>query len=333
MYPKICRFILFFSLPALFVGCADDLKDAPEVRLTRFEQDFFALDTSRLAEELPVFVERHPLLAPLFLGELIHDRTNPEETPLEAAHLFLTEPHLHALYDTVQLVYGRADWLERDLRRMFRQYRLYFPDRPIPEVATIISEFATDVFTYGDSLCGIGLDMFLGENFRGYDPEIYPEYIRRQFRQEYIVPRLARALVQHIVGDPPAGGRLIDYMIHHGKAMYIVGKLLPRTSQQLLMGYTREQMDGCLANERESWARLLDQNLLYSTDYRKFQKLISPSPNAPILFDEAPGEIGIWIGWRIVQAWAKRHPDADMRQLLEQRDSQKLLRASRYQPR
>lgn len=330
---KIYRFVFFLFLSALFVRCADDLEDAPELRLTRFEQEFFSLDTSRLAEELPNFIEKHRLMAPLFLGELISDRSNPDETPLEAAYFFLTEPQLRSLYDTVQQVYGRADWLERDLRRMFREYRRYFPDRPVPEVATIISAFATDAFTYGDSLCGIGLDMFLGENFRGYDPEIYPEYIRRQFRQEYMVPRLARALAQHIVGDPPAGGRLIDYMLHMGKAMYITEKLLPRAPQELLMGYTKEQIEGCLANERESWARLLDQNLLYSTDYRKFQKLISPSPNAPILFDEAPGEIGVWIGWRIVKAWAKRHPDADMRQLVEQRDSQKLLRESRYQPR
>lgn len=85
---KIYRFVFFLFLSALFVRCADDLEDAPELRLTRFEQEFFSLDTSRLAEELPNFIEKHRLMAPLFLGELISDRSNPDETPLEAAYFF-----------------------------------------------------------------------------------------------------------------------------------------------------------------------------------------------------------------------------------------------------
>ena len=57
------------------------------------------------------------------------------------------------------------------------------------------------------------------------------------------------------------------------------------------------------------WARLLTQNLLYSTDFGKFKKLVTPSPNAPVVFQEAPGEVGNWLGWQIVKAYVKRHPE------------------------
>ena len=340
---KIIPFLpVALSLAALLPGCGDAAgarAEAPDVshiavdlRLQRFDRDFFALDTAQLETQLPELARRYPELLPLFTVNIIHDQSNPRETPVQAARGFLTAPQVRLLYDTVQLAYGDLAWLERDLTQMFRYYRYYFPDKPVPQVATIVSEFATDAFTYGDSLAGIGLDMFLGEDFPGYNPEIFPSYVRRQFRREYMPVRLARALAQNLTGDL-AGERLIDHMLYNGKQLYLVDLLLPETPDSLKMGYSREDMEGSMANEAEVWARLLEQNLLYSTDFPKFRKLVTPSPNAPIAFTEAPGEIGNWVGWQIVRAYMKRHPNTTMTELLNFTDAQKFLEASRYKPR
>jgi hypothetical protein len=143
--------------------------------------------------------------------------------------------------------------------------------------------------------------------------------------------RLAKALAQNIA-ELPAEQRLLDLMLYNGKILYITDCLLPETPDSLKMGYTAAQMAGCNANEQEAWARLLDQKLLYSTDFQKIRKLINPSPNAPVLFQEAPGEVGNWLGWQIVKAWVKRNPNASMRDLLNFRDAQKFLEAAKYKP-
>jgi len=333
-------FYLHFFLALVFLGtgCFNDGKKAPDVsgidvdiHIQRFDQDLFALDTTRLQDGLDQLAIKYPDMLPLFVGNIIHDQANPNETPVQAVGGFLKSPQVRHLYDTVQQVYGDLRWLERDLTQMFKYYRYYFPEKPVPQVVTMVAEYATDAFTAGDSLCGIGLDMFLGENYPGYNPDYFPSFLRRNFHREYMRVRLAKALAQSQVEAPP-GERLLDKMLHNGKILYISACLLPDTPDSLIMGYTAQQMAGCVANEQEVWARLLDQNLLYSTDFSKTRKLITPSPNAPVVFQEAPGEVGNWMGWQIVEAYMKRNPKTSIAQLLNFRDAQKFLAAAKYKP-
>lgn len=333
--------VLLVALSILNSCRSDTSKDAPdvsgiqlEIKIRRFDQDLFALDTGNIEAGIQQLTEKYPDMLPLFAVNIIHDMTNPNETPVQAVRGFLGAPEVRRLYDTVQQVYGDLRWLERDLTQMFKYYKYYFPEKPAPEVTAIISEYATDAFTAGDSLCGIGLDMFLGENYPAYfaSENTSPAYIRRQFRKEYMALRLAKAIAQNLADAPP-GERLLDQMLHNGKMLYIVDCLLPEVADSLKMGYTREQMEGSYANEQGVWARILEQNLLYSTDAKKLHKLVTPSPNAPVVFQEAPGEIGNWIGWQIVEAYMKRYPKTTMQELLNFQDAQKFLELSKYKPR
>ncbi|MCC7466039.1 MAG: hypothetical protein IT261_07210 [Saprospiraceae bacterium] len=324
---------------SIFSACSND-NDIPrpdisgvkiDFKLDRFEQDIFALDTTRLQEGMQQLLGKYPTMMPLFCNEIIHDQSNPNETPREALGSFLSTSQIRFLYDTVQQVYGNLDWLEKDLTQMFRYYKYYFPEKPTPQVVTMISEYATDAFTAGDSLCGIGLDLFLGEAYPGYDPDVFPYFLRRQFNKEYIPVRLAKAVAQNC-SDGPSGQRLLDIMLSNGKELYLVDCLLPDVPDSLKMGYTRAQMEGCYANEAEVWARLLSEKLLYSTDFDKIRKLVTPSPNAPVVFQEAPGEIGNWVGLRIVKAYMKRYPQTTMQELFRMTDSQKFLEMAKYKP-
>lgn len=337
------RFLKYFTLVltlfALYSCGNSNGENAPDVskidvtlKIDRFEQDLFGIDTMRLTEEMERMSAKYPELFPLFTETIIHDQMNPKETPEMALSGFLRSSRIRQLNDTVQQVYGNIAPLEKELNQLFRYYKYYFPEKPTPRVATIISEFGVDAFTCGDQLCGIGLDMFLGENYPGYSPDIFPAYLRRQFNEKYISVRLAKALVQNTFGETPPGKSLLDMMLYNGKMLYMVDKLLPGTPDSMIMGYTTEQMEGCVANEQAVWARILDQKLLYSTNFGEFRKLVTPSPNAPVVFQEAPGEIGNWIGWQIVKSWVKRNPNAGMKELISLTDAQKFLETARYKP-
>jgi len=303
-----------------------------KVQIRRFEQDLFALDTANLQMGADKLALQYPTMMPLFTNNLIHDQTNPAETPIQALSGFLKAPQIRALNDSVQKAYPDLRWLEKDLNRLFQFYKYYFPAKPTPEVVTFISEYATDAFTASDSLCGIGLDLFLGENYSGYNPEVFPAFIRRQFKPNYICVRLAKALAQNLMPPPPSERRLLDLMLYHGKLLYLTDCLLPETPDSMKMGYTQLQMEGCYANEKEVWARMLDQNLLYSADYTKIRKLVEPSPNAPAVFQEAPGEIGNWVGWQIIKSYMKRNPNTTIDELLNFKDAQKFLELAKYKP-
>lgn len=329
--------VTVFSFMLTACGNDDDIPrpDISDVKinfkLDRFEQDIFSLDTTQLQLGMQTLLGKYPTMLPLFCNEIIHDQTNPKETPREALAAFLSTPQIRFLYDTVQQVYGDLNWLEKDLTKMFRYYKYYFPEKPTPQIVTMISEYATDAFTAGDSLCGIGLDLFLGETYPGYDPDVFPFFMRRQFTKEYIQIRLAKAVAQNS-SNGPSGQRLMDIMLHNGKELYLVDCLLPDVPDSLKMGYTRAQMEGCYANEAEVWARLLSEKLLYSSDFDKIRKLVTPSPNAPVVFQEAPGEIGNWVGLRIVKAYMKRYPKTTMNELFQLTDAQRFLELAKYKP-
>ncbi|MBL7775219.1 MAG: hypothetical protein JNK89_04410 [Saprospiraceae bacterium] len=313
----------------LWSSCTEET--TTPARILRFDQALFALDTAQLTPGLQALSEKYPEFLPFFIAEIAHDQTRPDETPLEAIQGFVTAPQVRRLYDSCQAAYADLRWLEAELGQLLHNYNRHLPGRPQPQFAAAVTEFIGDAYAVNDSLVMIGLDMFLGEQFSGYNPDIFPQYLRRQFSREYIPGKVALALASRIVGPPP-GEQILDYMVNNGKILYLVDLLLPATPDSIKMGYTRDQMAGCYANEQEVWARLLSMNVLYQPLNNKNQKIVMPSPSADNVFQEAPGEIGNWIGWRIVKAYMERHSNQSVEEMLKLRDTQAFLEKAKYKP-
>lgn len=320
-------------------ACGDDGKQAApdvsdvqvSVRMLRFETDLFALDTAQITAGMARLEQKYPVFLPFFLSEVLRDPSNPSETPEQALSGFLQAPQVQKLYDSCRTKYADLAWLERDLTQMFRYFKYYLPQKNVPTVVTAVTELVGDAYLVNDTLLMLSLDYFMGEDFSAYNPDYFPEYLRRQFKQEYMTTKLATALSSGIAG-PPKGDKIIDFMLNNGKILYLVDCLLPAVPDSLKMGYTREQIEGCYANEAEVWARLLQLNVLYEPVNNKNQKIVMPSPASEIVFKEAPGEIGNWIGWQIVKAYMKRNPDTTMEQLMNISDPQKFLEQAKYKP-
>ncbi|MBK8554558.1 MAG: hypothetical protein IPL65_01735 [Lewinellaceae bacterium] len=333
------RFLFFLTFLTALAACNTDTgRKAPDVsgipgalNIRRFDQDMFSVDTTHLKAGLEQLMQKYPDFLPFFLQEVAHDASNPKETPQEAFDGFVTAPMVRRLADSCALAFKDLQPIEKDLSQMMRYYRYYFPKMPAPGIVTAVTEFVGDAYMVNDSLMMIGLDMFLGEEFSGYNPDIFPMYLRRQFEPEYLPTKAAMALSSQVAG-PPNGDRILDYMIHNGKILYIMAQLLPATPDSLLMGYTQADMEACYANEQNTWARLLNLKVLYEPLGAKNQKIVMPSPRAENVFTEAPGEIGNWIGWQIVNAYMERHPGTSMEELLAFSDAQKFMEAAKYKP-
>lgn len=310
-------------------SCAED--PALPVTIQRFDRDLFALDSTNLEANWQALAETYPDFLPFFLTEIAHDPSNPDETPVEALLGFVTAPQVRRLYDSCQAAFPNLTRLENDLGKLLARHQKIFPARPQPRFVAAVTEFIGDAYTINDSLVLIGLDMFLGENFSGYDPNYFPQYLRKQFTPAYMPVKIALAMGNHLVGPAPED-RIVDYMINNGKVLYLMDALLPDVPERMKMGYTQEQLDGCYANEQEVWARLLELQVLYQPLNNKNQKIVTPSPATDLIFQEAPGEVGNWVGWQIVKAYMRRHPNTTMEELINFRDTQRFLEQAKYKP-
>ncbi len=335
--------LLFLAFFFLLSACTNDDKDVidiktspVDVKIKRFEQELFALDTTNsdisFADQLDQLRTKYPDFMEVFT-EIIADPYSIDTSKAERIRAFITHPGVQYLYDTTQTVYNDISELEDELGEVLARYQYYFPEKPIPEVVSFISEYSVGNFTYGDSLLAIGWDFFLGEEYT-YDYALFPAFLQRSMDKEHLIAKATETLVSNVVGEVK-GNQLLDYMLSNGQILYIKSLLLPDASEQVLLEWTEEQVawmnEG--ANERQLWNEILRRDLLYSTRRSEFDKLIVPSPfGATWMPRESPGKAANWIGWQIVKAYMERHPDTSVQQLLAIESPQMILDGSNYRP-
>ncbi|MDZ7877617.1 MAG: hypothetical protein U5L45_08100 [Saprospiraceae bacterium] len=345
---------LFFALLAclcivcIVSSCNSDDNDRPKtpdvsgipinLNINRFDQKMAAIDTNTVEAAVAALEAEFPEFSRIYFEKIIGLKDPKDSVGKYRAEVrkFLTDSSMRYMLDTIGKVYPDLNAEKREIEQGLRYFKHYFPNRPVPTtVYTMPSAYNfAAVFPTEDAIA-VGLDMFLGKNYTVYEMLAttgqYPRFISRTFRRDYLVDRVFELLVGDVAGEP-SGNRLLDYMVHNGKKLYVLDCFLPKTPDSIKLNYTTEQMSGIYANESFTWGRILKQNLIYSTSFQEFQKLVTPAPNAPVIAEEAPGGVGNFIGWQIVKQYMKRHPETTVEALMKLKDAQKLLDDSKYKP-
>lgn len=344
----------FFVLAGLWLllsGCrrkegtpAPDVSKWREpVTISRFEDALLA-DTLLDAGKLQRLYETYPAFADVYFrnvvpgaGDMVLD-DDPEQR-LARLQAWVRHPRTRWLYDTVKAVYPDLKPLEDELADAFAYARYYLPNRPVPRVFTTVSDFGYFPFLFAeDSLqdgIGISLEMFLGEKFPYLKytglHNAFSDYLTRSYNREHIARRTLEVWLDDIVG-PPAGERLLDIMIRNGKVLYALRQLMPAAPDSVIIDWPSAGTDWVVAHERMIWYHFTTGGWFYTSGRTKIQKYIAPAPQSPGMPGEAPGNTGSWLGWRIVTAYMKRHPETTLEALFALEDAQKLLDESGYRP-
>ena len=339
------KIILFSGLAFLMLSCAGDAEEPiPDVsdivadfELRRFEQDLFSMDTTNLKNDLETLVKKYPDFGEIYFNNILQLGSINQDMDRKAAFLqqFLNNYAVRKLIDTTNLLFQDFSPIKSEFQEAFRFFKYYFPERPTPDVTTFISEFGVGVFIYKDQSLAVGLDFFLGADFPygSIDPinPNFSSYITRTFNRDHLVAKTLAVLVEDLVGQPKQR-RLIDMMVNNGKKLYLMDHLMPYTPDSIKMEVTGPQMEWLEDNELEMWAFFLKDDLIYDSEWSKIAKYVDLSPSSPGMPPEAPGRTANWMGWQIVKAYMQGHPNKKMQELLQEKDAQVILNASRYRP-
>jgi hypothetical protein len=343
-YQIVCILIWLF----LF-SCKNEVKkDAPDVSkiemneyIIRFDREVEKLfNTPDVNQVYASIRQNHRAFTDIYFSNVLGMVPRGDSLPdINALTQFSKDVSVKKLQDTINIVMKDLSIVEKDLNQFFKYYKHYFPDSLIPKIYGCMTGFGLQRFIFDDdnnkSGIGLGLEMFLGNDFpyKAVDAKnpIFSDYLVRTFNKDHMVKKVAELLVDDVVGEVN-GARMIDHMIHNGKKIYVLEKLLPFVHDTILLEYSPKQLTWCIENEKEMWAFFLDEKLFFETSAAKINKYINPAPSSQGMPAESPGRTANYFGWKIVKAYMKKYPQISLMQLLEFSDAQKLLEDSKFKP-
>jgi hypothetical protein len=315
-----------------------------DVKIARFDKDFFSIDTNHLDQSLNALNRKYPDFFPLyvqFLSPIDLMVKQQGKSYEEAARVFYRT--IKPMADAVEKKYSNLDNVRGGLEKGFKYVKYYYPSFKIPAVVASIESFNPDdpqevygTTFYHDTLI-ISLQMFLGNDFGGYDPVQYPDYLRRRFNEEYIVPNSIRAVVNDIYPDTTEPASLIEEMIEKGKQWYLKQRFLPDAPDSLITGYSKSQTEFIEKNEGNIWGEFLkDTPDPYTVDQDRFKNYLGEAPFAQDMPHDlqgngTPGNIGQWMGWRIVKKFAEKNSKMSVQEVLAT-PAKKIFQEAKYKP-
>ena len=161
---------------------------------------------------------------------------------------------------------------------------------------------------------------------------VAPAYRSRRFSKEYIIADGMQLIVDDISPDKSSGKPLIEQMIERGKQWWLLDKFLPETADSIKTGYTAAQLDWCRTNEGLIWSYITKNERLDAIDMVTLQTYIGEGPFTQGFSQElSPGNLGQWIGWRIVEKYAEKNPGFHPRQVMAA-NAREILDVAKYKP-
>lgn len=331
--------ILWVAFIFLFFSCKNEnIPDVSSIEVqlevSRFEQDFFAVDTNLIIHAL----DKLQLKYPSFLMDYMYNilaLSPPVDSAAQRLKQFIHD--YKPVYDTSQVVFPDLNKTKEEIKQGFQFVKFYFPEYQLPKK---LITFIGPVEGYANVLTAeglaVGLQLYLGRNYTVYQTDyirqVYPEYQSRRFEPDYITVNCLKNIVNDIYPDQVPDQPLIYQMIEEGKKLYLLDHFLPYTPDSLITGYSAQQLKGCYEHEALIWNYFLQNQLLYVTDPGLTRDYMNDGPKTEMLGEGSPGFIGQFVGWQIVKKYMDIFPDKKLPDLLKTSASEIFERA-KYKPR
>ncbi|MDR1524900.1 MAG: gliding motility protein GldB [Tannerella sp.] len=328
---------LFIFLTALFFcGCnrksSGRIDAAGRVHINRFDSALLQWIDSDDPAILAQIKRTYPRMLDV-LDKALFQRTSPDSSVFfDNLINYYSEPTLHSLYkDAVGRYAADSPEMTRtaeELSHGFMRMQMLFPSMRTPAVYMHVSGLQQNVIV-ADSLLSCSIDKYLGADY-----PLYKDFFYAWQRKSMIPERMAKdCLKAWLKSEYPYRGKdnvLLDRMVYEGKIIYVLEQLGKDYNYRNIMSLTEEEYKWCLDYEAALWTTMIERKHLYTPDITTASKYFQPSPST-FISEKAPGDLGCFTGYRIVQKYMKR-TKSSCEELMNNNNVQDLLKESGYKP-
>jgi hypothetical protein len=321
--------VALYSLVFFLLSCSGDRFEVDTSKVD-YSPEFLRLDRAVFNGPGILNPEEFGLFLEVYTVEIM--QMPPPDNPMlpEFLRRFTGDPTWQKLQASIDQVYPELSAQEEELTEALRAYSVYFGEPSLPKLVAYNSGFNVGIFPSSEWL-GVGLEWYLSpgnEVVKQLPPELFPQYKRDKMKSQYLVVNALKGWLfykyQDLLGD-----NMLASMVFNGKMLYITRALL-EVSDADLLNYTSAQLEWTEESEYAIWTYLLENDLVYSSDFRQINKMINDGPFTPGMPAESPGGVGNWLGLQMVEAYMNENDELILQDLLGAGDRQIL---EKYKPR
>lgn len=339
-----------FGVVIFGITCNDETKLPDEanqplpVTVTRFDKDFFNIDTTNLSNSLNTLQSKYPDFLPSYMNAILGINPADPMAP-EAIKAFLQS--YYGVYLTGNIVVNKHkdEWAaqtEDALKWMRYLVPAFKPDSPFVLTTFVGPMDAFEAFSIGDygdvrtaNGAGIAMQLHLGQREeiynQGLQNGIFYRYQVRRFEPDMVVVNTMKNVIEDQFPYTAGGKPLVEEMVEKGKRLFLLKKVLPSVHDSLILGYSGDQLKGCIENESVIWQFFVKNDLLFNIDPSINQGFIKDGPKTPELGEASPGYIGLFTGLRMVESFMEKYPETTIPALM-QKEPGELFSACGYKP-
>ena len=237
------------------------------------------------------------------------------------------------LSKAVDKKFNNFELIEEDLSHLFKHLKYEFPQINVPRIISVINNVDYEnKLILADSLIIISIDSYLGKNHSLYDG--IPLFIRKDMDINRLISNIADEYSLKKI-KKPLDRNFLSKIIFYGKQLYFKDIIMKHSSDEIKIGYTKDEMSWVEKNELFIWQYIIEKQLLYDSDERLDNRFLLPSPFSKFYLEidnDSPGKIGQWVGWQIVRSYLNEFPDAQLFEILNL-PAEELFNKSKYKPR
>ena len=301
-----------------------------DLKINRFDDELFSITPENVQEKMLAWENDFGTFPEVFATQIMNSSQLTTAQYYDELLAFTQHKDMREAYDSTVVVFDDFNEFEHSLELAFGQFTNEFPSYPLPEITTFFGGFNYGVVTYDNNIA-IGLENFLGTNSKFYQFLGDPEYLRFQKQKKFILSNVMEVWFNEHFQKYLGGRDLLSQIIHKGKAMYFIDKMLVDISLEDKFRFTKSQMDWVIENEASIWEFLVHEDMLFSKKEMEFRSFVNYAPFAKGMPQEAPGRVAYYIGYKMVNEYMDNN-EIDIEELMYLTDSRKFLQESKYKP-
>ncbi len=298
------------------------------VKIERFDLELQEVDSSY--NEIDKLYDKYGEFFNVYNNEIIQIGGLENSSYLIYLQTFLNDYAVIEASKEVDRTFDNCNELNEEITNGFKHLLYYYPKAKIPRVISFVAGFNQSIVII-DGFIGIGLDKYLGQNCKLYDMLGIPEYAKFEMNKDQIPVDIMTAWARDKYVFEAAEESLINYMIYNGKILYFIDAMFPEFDEARKNKYTESQIAFCYEFERDIWTALVENKLLFVTDYLTIKKFVESAPFTHQFGPDSPPRIANWIGLQIVRHYVKNN-DVSFIDLMNETDYNKILNLSKYNP-